>query len=91
MKKTILITCLILLTLISCKAVLKGAAQYWTKKQIKEFVADCETHSAKLLGEEKAKTFCDCAVDQVAEKYNSYEDVKKVGILEVLKLAKDCR
>ena len=75
----------------SCKMFGRAAAKYWTKKQIKEFVANCETNASKLIGEEKAKQYCDCAVDVVAEKYQKYEDVKKASIREVLKIAKDCK
>jgi len=81
----------ICLALLSCKMVMKGAARHWTKKQIKEFVSDCEQHSAKVLGDEKAKIYCDCAVDVIAEKYTNYDDVKKAGIIQVLKIAKDCK
>lgn len=77
--------------LFSCKALAKGAAKWWTKKQIKEFVSDCETKSARLLGEERAAKYCSCAVDEVAAKYNDFEDVKKAGVVEVLKIAKDCK
>ncbi len=75
----------------SCKMFGRAAAKYWTKKQIKEFVANCETNAGKLIGEEKAKQYCDCAVDVVAEKYQNYEDVKKASIREVLRIAKDCK
>jgi hypothetical protein len=75
----------------SCKMFGRAAAKYWTKKQISAFVADCETNAGKLIGEEKAKQYCDCAVDVVAEKYQNYEDVKKASIREVLKIAKDCK
>lgn len=75
----------------ACASLAKTAAKYWTKKQIKEFVYNCEEKSAKLIGEEKAKKYCDCAVDVVAEKYNNYKDVKTASIIEVLKIAKDCK
>ena len=77
--------------LFSCKMLAKGAAKWWTKKQVKEFVADCENKSSKLLGEEKAKKFCNCAVDKVAEEYHDFDDVKKKGVLTVLKIANGCR
>jgi hypothetical protein len=77
--------------LVNCKMIAKGAARYWTKKQIKEFVADCKIHSGKLMSEEKAEQFCDCAVDEIAEKYQNYEDIQKAGIAEVLKAANNCR
>ena len=70
---------------------MKGAAKYWTKKLIKEFVASCEEHAGKLMSAEKATHYCDCAVDKVAEKYQNFEDFKKAGIVEVLKIAKDCK
>ena len=78
-------------SLLSCKAIAKAAAKHWTKKQIKEFVANCEEKSSKLMGEEKAAKYCDCAVDKVAEKYPKFEDYKKIGIIEALKIAKDCK
>lgn len=70
---------------------MKGAARYWTKKQIKEFVANCENHASKLMSEEKAAEYCNCAVNVVSEKYQNFEDVKKAGIMEVLKVASDCK
>lgn len=90
MKKWIfLIT--ICVALVSCKAIMKGAARYWTKKQISEFITNCETHASKLMSNEKAVQYCDCAVNVVSEKYQNYEDVKSAGIMEVLKIAKDCK
>lgn len=82
---------LIAMSLVSCKAMLKGAARYWTKKQIQEFVTNCETHASKLMSNEKAVQYCDCALNVVSEKYQNYEDAKKAGIMEVLKVAADCR
>lgn len=75
----------------SCKMLAKGAAKYWTKKQVKEFVANCEDKSKRLLGQEKAAKFCDCAVDKVAENYKNYDEMKKASIVEVLKIAKGCK
>lgn len=90
MKKIFIIT-LVIASLGSCASLAKAAAKYWTKKQIKEFVNNCEEKSSRLIGEDKAKQYCDCAVDVVAEKYNNYEDVKKASIIEVLKIAKECK
>lgn len=89
--KNILILLTIVLSLGSCAAIAKTAAKYWTKKQIKEFVTNCEIKSSRLIGEDKTKQYCDCAVDVVAEKYKNYDDVKKASIIEVLKIAKDCK
>jgi hypothetical protein len=76
--------------LVGCKVFGRAAAKYWTQKQIKEFVNNCESTASQLVGEDKAKNYCDCAVDVVAEKYTNYEDVKKVSLLQVLKVAKSC-
>ena len=75
----------------SCKAIAKAAAKHWTKKQIKEFIANCEEKTSRLMGEDKAKHYCDCAVDKVAEKYPKFDDYKKVGIIDALKIARDCK
>lgn len=84
-----LITVILLFS--SCSMLGRAAAKYWSKKQINEFVTNCEANAGKLIGEDKAKQYCDCAVDVVAEKYQNYEDVKKASIREVLRIANDCR
>jgi hypothetical protein len=81
----------IIVALSSCKMLGRTAAKYWTKKQIKEFVTNCENNASKLLGEDKAKDYCDCAVDVVAEQYQNYDDVKQVSIREILRVAKECK
>ncbi|MBD3637586.1 MAG: hypothetical protein HUJ25_09550 [Crocinitomicaceae bacterium] len=81
----------LVLALTGCKAMARTAAKYWTKKQIKEFIANCEEKSSKLMSDEKAKKYCDCAVDKVATKYPKFEDFKKIGLIEALKIAKDCK
>lgn len=93
-KKNTLIIAFSLLALISldsCKALAKTAFKYWSKKQVKEFVQNCEAKSSKLVGEANAIKFCDCAVDKVAEQYKNYEDAKSISVTEIIKLAKDCR
>jgi hypothetical protein len=75
----------------SCKAIARAAAKYWSKKQIKKFVADCENRAAKLVGEGKAAHFCDCAVDKVSEKYHSFEDAKDISAIEIIQIAKGCK
>lgn len=79
------------LGLISCKATARLALKYWTKKQVREFVSGCEDKTKSLLGEEKAKKYCDCAVDVVAEKYQDYQQIKNISILDILKIANDCK
>ena len=96
-QKFILFTIVIMLTIASvfiaqsCKTIARAAARYWTNRQIKEFVGKCEDRSSIILGSERAKKYCDCAVDVVAEKYKNYEDVKKASLTDVLKIANDCK
>lgn len=75
----------------SCKTIARAAARYWTNRQIKEFVNNCEDKSAILLGSAQAKKYCNCAVDIIAEKYRDYEDVKKASLSDVLRIANDCK
>ncbi|MFT4600552.1 MAG: hypothetical protein ACI857_000726 [Arenicella sp.] len=89
--KSFLMIGLIVTGLFSCKMLAKGAAKWWTKKQIAEFVENCESKSGMLMSDEKAKKYCNCAVDKVAEEYHDFNDVKKKGILTVLKIAKGCK
>lgn len=79
------------LPMVSCKLIGRTAAKYWTKKQIKTFVTNCEDNASKLLGEDEAKKYCDCAVDVVAEKYQNYDDIKSASIRDILRIAKDCK
>lgn len=94
MRYTVVLVISILLfsvSVVSCKAVAKTAFKYWTKRQVKEFVSNCEEKTGRLLGDEKAKKYCDCAVDVVAEKYRNYDDLKSLSIPEVLKIANNCK
>lgn len=75
----------------SCNSIARAAAKYWTNRQIREFINNCEDKSAIILGSDNAKKYCDCAVDIIAEKYRNYEDVKKASIVDVLKAAKECK
>jgi hypothetical protein len=69
----------------------KAALKHWTKKQVKEFVKNCEEKSAKFVGQDKAAKFCNCAVDVVADKYKNYEEAKQISVVDILKLANDCK
>jgi hypothetical protein len=94
MKKVLFILFVIsfsIITVVSCKALAKAALKHWSKKQVKEFVANCEDKSSKIVGEANATKFCNCAVNVVAEKYHNYEDAKSINILEIVKIANDCK
>ena len=94
MKSAILLLLFFSMTLIgflSCKAIARTAARYWTKKQIKEFVTNCETRSSRLIGEDNAKKYCDCAVDVVAEKYRNYQETKTISLIDLLNIAEGCK
>ena len=56
----------------SCKAAGHLAAKYWLNREIREFVSNCEDKTARLIGVDNARKYCDCAVDLVAEKYRDY-------------------
>lgn len=88
---TLLLFAIILITAVSCKAIARTAAKYWTKKQIKEFVSNCETRSTRLIGEENAKKYCNCAVDVVAEKYRDYRETKTISLINLLEIAEGCK
>lgn len=93
MKKILIYTTFIgiAFTFTGCKAMARTAAKYWTRKQIKEFISNCEEKSSRFLGEEKAAQYCDCAVDKVAENYKDYTKVTQQSIMEVLKIANECK
>lgn len=76
--------------LVQCKSMAKAAAKYWTKKQIKEFKAKCKDGALNNKLIKNADDFCDCATSGIAEKYKNYEDAKAMGIVQMIKEAKDC-
>jgi hypothetical protein len=76
---------------ISCKTIARTAAKYWTRKQIKEFVSNCETRTSQLLGSENAVKYCDCAVDVVAEKYRNYQDSKTISLNNLIDILNSCK
>ena len=88
---SLLFLVMILIGVVSCKTIARTAARYWTKKQIKEFVNNCESRSSRLIGEENAKKYCDCAVDVVAEKYRNYQDTKTISLIDLLNIAEGCK
>lgn len=88
--KTGMLVVLVGLLMIGCGALKRTAARYWTKKQIEQFIENCETRATPIIGAEKAVNYCDCAVDIVAEEYQNYGDVDKLSIREIIRLAKPC-
>lgn len=90
MKKSVLIILLLALGAVSCKLFSKSAAKHWTSKQISEFMGNCKANATKIMSDEKATEYCDCAVNKVAKEFQNYAEVKKVAVKEVLKVASDC-
>lgn len=76
---------------VSCKTVGRIAAKYWLKREINEFVSNCEDKAGKLIGSEKAHKYCDCSVDLVAEQYHNYQDAKRISVVEILDFINKCR
>lgn len=90
--KIILLVCsLLFITIVSCKTVGRIAAKYWLKREINEFVSNCENKVAKVIGSEKANKYCDCSVDLVAEKYQNYQDAKNLSVFEIVDFINKCK
>lgn len=79
------------ITIVSCKTVGRIAAKYWLKREINEFVSNCEDKASKLIGNEKAHQYCDCSVDLVAEQYHNYQDAKGISVREILDFINKCK
>jgi len=92
-KGTVLLTAVLisLAAAVSCKTVGRMAAKYWLKKEINEFVSNCEDKTGKLIGSENAHKYCDCAVDIVAEQYHNYQDAKKISVMEIIEFINKCK
>ena len=82
---------MMIITVISCKTVGRIAAKYWLKREINEFVSNCQDKAGKLIGSEKAHKYCDCSVDLVAEQYHNYQDAKNISVLEILDFINKCK
>lgn len=92
LSKILLLAVVISLTAaVSCKTVGRIAAKYWLKREIKEFVSNCEEKASKIIGSEKAHKYCDCSVDLVAEQYHNYQDAKKISVLEIVDFINKCK
>ena len=76
--------------MIQCKAMAKAALKYWTKQQVKEFKSKCNEGAKNNKLIPNASDFCDCATTTLSEKFHDYNDVKSMGILEMVKEARDC-
>jgi hypothetical protein len=53
-------------------------------------MGNCQEKTSNLIGDEKAKRFCNCAVDVVAEQYQNYNETKTISAATLLNAAKDC-
>ena len=82
---------IIAITIISCKTAGRIAAKYWLKREIKEFVGNCENMAGKIIGSEKANKYCDCSVDLVAEQYHNYQDAKNISVMELISFINKCK
>ncbi|MEO6540177.1 MAG: hypothetical protein ABIN74_04260 [Ferruginibacter sp.] len=94
MKKSsilIIILMISLITIISCKTVGRIAAKYWLKREINEFVSNCEDKAGRLIGSDKAHKYCDCSVDLVAEQYHDYQDAKRISVMEIIDFINKCK
>ncbi len=92
LQKIVLPVLLITLVInVSCKTVGRIAAKYWLKREINEFVTNCEDKASKLIGSEKAHQYCDCSVDLVAEQYHNYQDAKDISVREILDFINKCK
>lgn len=90
-KIALLVISILLVTIVSCKTVGRIAARYWLKREIKEFVSNCENMAGKIIGSEKANKYCDCSVDLVAEKYQNYQDAKNLSVFEIIDFINKCK
>jgi len=81
----------VVLVAYSCKTAGRIAARYWLKREIKEFVSNCEDKISGIIGSEKAHKYCDCAVDLVAEKYQDYRDAKQLSLSDIVNFVNRCK
>ena len=80
-----------IISVVSCKTAGRIAARYWLKREIKEFVSNCEDKAGLVIGGEKAHRYCDCSVDLVAEQYHNYQDAKRISVMEIIEFINKCK
>jgi hypothetical protein len=92
MKKLLIVSSALIATscLVECRSMAKAAARYWTKKQINEFKHTCTegVKANKTVG--NGSEFCDCASENLMEKYHNYDEAKTLSIEQIIKEQKEC-
>jgi len=88
MKKMILALCIISL-ISSCERSRKG---HWTDSDKNKFNNECQKELRSVIDDKSIrKRFCDCTLEKVEDKYDSYNDLDKRGTEEAgEKLGREC-
>jgi len=63
----------------------------WSDAQKAEFTSRCVQTAAKSVGEQKAKSYCDCMLPKVIEAYPNAADVGAITPAQIEKWAKQCK
>jgi hypothetical protein len=82
---------LVIVCSLACKAAGRLAAKYWLKREIREFVTNCEDKATRIIGSENAHKYCDCTVDLVADKFHDYQDAKNLSWIDLLDFINKCK
>jgi hypothetical protein len=68
-----------------------SCARKWTDKDKSEFVSGCLSRQVRELGQEKARTYCNCLLNKVVARYPDANDAKYIQYdSAIVKLSQDC-
>lgn len=77
--------------IVSCKSgsgsKAKGA---WSDEEQKAFSDECVNGASAAMGQDGAKTYCDCMLGKIMAKYPDAEKVGEMNMDEMTSMAQDC-
>ncbi len=71
-----------------CKG--KKASAGWPQKERDAFTENCVNGAKGTMGDDKAKSYCDCVLGKMEAKYSNPADAGKVDMNTMIEMAKDC-
>ncbi len=75
--------------LTGCKGGKKASAG-WPQKEKDAFTENCVNGAKGTMGDEKAKSYCDCVLGKMEAKYPDAAEAGKVDMNTMIEMAKDC-
>jgi hypothetical protein len=72
---------------IGCKGKAKSS---WSKEEKDSFTTNCVNGATAGMGADKAKSYCDCMLGKIEEKYPKAAEAGNLDVNSMTEMAKDC-